>query len=544
MSRAPRWAAPALVALLGLAAYLPVLRGGFVWDDDLHITRSALNVEPGGWSRIWTSAEAMQYYPLTFTAFRAERAVFGLDPRPYHALNVFLHISCALWLALLLKRLRWPGAWWAAALFAVHPLTVETVAWATELKNLLCLLFALASLDRWLAFGDSKKRRDYAWSLAAYAACLLSKTAACLLPFVFFAIDWARNKKLGRREALRIIPFVLLGGFMGIVTIFYERYRNGSDPAFALSWIDRPLLAGQVFWFYLSELVLPIGQSFVYKRWTLDPASLVQWLPLFAAAVLGLFLWRRRRSLGRAPFAAYAVYLLLLFPVLGLFDVFFMRFSYVADHFAYFAMIPVLALAAAGLPRALLAALVLACAGLTFARVPVFRDSETLWRDVLAKNPDSWMAWDNLAVEELAQQRWTDAAAHAERAVALLPGFGVAWFHLGVARWNAGAHDAAAEAFARSLAVDPRYKTAAGPRASLALSYLGLRALERKDPREAVERFRAAAEAAPGRAAAWFNLARALSDSGRRAEAVQPCARGLALAPDAPEAAVCRSLPR
>ena len=173
-----RWAAPLLLVVLTFAAYAPVLRNGFVWDDEAHITGSALNVAPGGWARIWASADAMQYYPLTFSLFRLEHILWGFDPRGYHLLNVLLHALNAVGVALVLKRLRVPGAWWAAALFALHPMNVESVAWATELKNVLCLLFALAAADRWLAFGDSRRERDYRMALLAYAACLLSKTAA------------------------------------------------------------------------------------------------------------------------------------------------------------------------------------------------------------------------------------------------------------------------------------------------------------------------------------------------------------------------------
>lgn len=550
MSRTPRWAAPLLLALLTFAAYSPVLRNGFVWDDDLHITRSALNTEPGGYARIWTSADAMQYYPLTFSAFRLEHSLWGFDPVYYHLLSLLLQIANALFLARVLTRLKVPGAWWAAALFAVHPLGVESVAWATEQKNLLCLFFALTATDRWLSFEDSGLARDYGLAAVAYAACLLSKTAAALLPAVFLVLAWSRGRKVGRKSCITLAPFFVLGGLLSLVTVLYERYRNGADPSFLIPWVQRPVLAGQVFWIYLSKLAFPATLSFLYPRWTLEASSPAQWLPLFAAVVLGVFAWRSQRRLGRAPAAALAIYALFLFPVLGFFPIFFMRFSFVADHFAYFAAIPVLALVPAlverrvssvNARRAVLTVMTLGCATLTWARIPVFRDAETLWHDTLMKAPDAWMAWDNLAVEELGQGRWPEAAAHAQRATALLPGFGVAWFHLGLARWNAGDHDAAAAAFERSVQLDPRYAAAGGPRVALAQTYLGLHELELGHPREAVERLRAAAAAAPDRAASWFNLARGLHDCGRRAEMAEPCARGLSLAPDSADSAICKT---
>jgi tetratricopeptide (TPR) repeat protein len=545
-----QWKAAALLAFLTLAAYAPILRNGFIWDDDSHITASALNVEPGGFARIWTTADAMQYYPLTFSAFRLEHLLWGFEPLGYHLLSLALHLASALLLAALLRRLRVPGAWWAAALFALHPTQVESVAWATELKNMMCMLFALLATERWVAYGESRSRRDYLLSLAAYAACLLSKTAAVLLPAVFLVLDWARGRRLGLRDAARLAPFFGLGGAMSVVTVLYERYRNGSDPEFVLHGLQRPVLAGQALWFYAWKLAAPFRLSFIYPRWTVDPSNPIQWLPLAAAAALAIFLWRARGRLGRAPAAAAAVYFLFLFPVLSFFDVFFMRFSYVADHFQYFAGVGLLALVPAAVERALkspaarraaLSFLVLGSGTLTFARVPAFRDSEALWRDTLAHNPGAWMAWDNLAVEEMAHGRWAEAADDAGRAVALLPPYGLGWFHLGIAQWNQGDHARAAGSFARSLQIAPRYLASNKPRAAMAQSYLGIREAELGRASAAVERFQRATELAPDQAFCWFNLARALSGLGRRAEAADSCRRGLALAPDSPAGDVCRA---
>jgi protein O-mannosyl-transferase len=550
-TRTPAWAAPLLLLLLIFVAYAPVLRNGFVWDDNTHITANPLNVEPGGFARIWTSAEANQYYPLTFSAFRVEHMLWGFDPRGYHLLNLLLHALSALGLAFVFKRLRVPGAWWAAALFALHPMNVESVAWATELKDVLCMAFAVAATERWLAWGDSRRERDYALSLLAFAACLLAKTAACLLPAVFLVLDWARERKIGRRELARSTPFFVMGGAMSVVTILYERTRNGSDPMFALPLIQRPLLAGQAIWFYAAKLAWPVSLSFIYRRWTLDAAALVQWLPLAASLALGAWLWTTRRRLGRAPLAAYAAYVLLLFPVLGLFDVFFLRFSYVADHFAYFASAAALALVPAAVARAVrapargravLTALVALFGALTWRRVQVFHDPITLWHDTLEKSPEAWMAWDNLAADELALGAWPEAEAHAARAIALLPGFGVAWFHQGVAQWNQGKRDEAAASFTRSANVAPFYRAGSAARIALSETYLGVYEAKRKRPKEAVAHFRLAAEAAPERAESWFNLGQALGEAGLKSERKDACARGLALDPASPAGGSCRNL--
>lgn len=549
----PRWLAPVLLVLAAVAAYAPVVRNGFIWDDATHLAGSALNTAPDGLARIWTTTQAAQWYPLTYTLFRAEHALWGFDPRGYHLLNLLLHVLSALLLARVFLRLKVPGAWWAAALFAVHPVNVQAVAWATELKDVLCMVFAAAATERWLAYREEGRERDYALALLAYAACLLSKTAACLLPAVFAALEWEKGRALGRRLALRLAPFFVLGGALSVVTILYERLKNGADPVYVLPWLQRVLLAGRVPWFYAWKLALPFGLSFVYPRWSLDAGAAVQWLPLAALLGAAALLWAERRRWGRAPAAAAASFLLLLFPVLGLFSVFYFRFSFVADHFAYFASAAALALVPAAVERvlrapaarrAVLAGLTLLLASLAWARVRTFRDPITVWTDVLEKNPGAWLAWDDRAAEELSAGRFAEAESDAARAVALSPNFGVGWFHLAVARWNQGKRDEAAKAFARSADVAPGYRGGSALRVALCETYLGVWESQRGRKDAAAERFQRAAEFAPEQPESWFNLGRALSEARRPGQAVDACRKGLAMSPDAPAGAPCRALVR
>jgi hypothetical protein len=143
----------ALLVLLTICAYLPVLRAGFIWDDDAYVTDNPMLTAPDGWQQIWFSAHHQsQYFPLVFSAFRLERMLWGLNPVGYHAVNVLFHTINALLLWWLLRRLAIPGAWLAAAIWAVHPVQVESVAWVTELKNVLSTLFYLLTLGAWLRF--------------------------------------------------------------------------------------------------------------------------------------------------------------------------------------------------------------------------------------------------------------------------------------------------------------------------------------------------------------------------------------------------------
>ena len=544
------WFAPLLLAALTFAAYAPVVRNGFIFDDDLHITQNATMTDPDGYRRIWAGGD-FQYYPLTFSVFKLQRSLWGLDPRGYHLLSVILQAAIAVIFGFLLQRLRVPGAWWAAALFAVHPVHVETVAWATEHKNLLYMIFALTATDRWLAYRASGRSRDYALSLAAYAACMLSKTSACLLPFVFLVLDWRERRPVGRSVLLKIAPFLLFGACMSLVTVIYERRLLGSEFGLTGALIERPLLVGRTFWFYLGKLIWPTGLSFTYQRWVLDAGAPLHWLAPAAALTLFTLAWRRREDLGRSPAAALASYLLLLFPVIGFIPNYSNRFSFVADHYAYFASLPVLALLPAALQRALksktaraivLTVAVIGLAGATWVRVPVFRDSESLWRDTIDKNPSAWMAWYNLGSEELAQGRWVEAADHFKGAVRLAPTLGMGWHQLGLSLWNAGDHPAAVEAFTRSPEVAPGHVARVAPRLSLARTYLGISAVKSGRTKEAAEHFRRAVELSPDCSSCWINLARAQAQSGERPRARESCRRAMTLDRNEAAAEFCRTL--
>lgn len=545
------WLAPLLIAALTFAAYAPVIQNGFIFDDDLHITQNPSLASPDGYRRIWSGRDSFQYYPLTFSAFKLQRSLWGLNPMGFHLFSVALQSAIAIAIGVLLLRMSVPGAWWVAALFAVHPVHAETVAWATEQKNLFCMLFALAATDRWLAYRANERSRDYALSLGAYAACMLSKTAACLLPFVFIAIDWRQKKPVDRKVLLRLAPFLAFGAVMSLVTVVYERKLLGSESAFASDLLERPLIVGRTFWFYLGKLIWPAELSFTYQRWAPDAGSPSQWLAPAAALALFAIVWRRREALGRSPAAALVCYLLLLFPVNGIFPNYSNRYSFVADHYVYFASLPLLALVPAALARALanktahtvaLLSVMIGFAAATHARVPVFRDAQSLWRDTTEKSPDAWMAWYNLGSEDLAQGRWREAAEHSERAVQLVPGLGIGWFQLGMARWRSGDRAASDYAFARSLRVSPDHGARAAPRMSLARTYLGISAIEAGRSKEAVEHFRLASELAPDCSSCWINLARAHAQSGDRARALEPCRRGLTLDGNEAAAAFCRTL--
>jgi len=406
------------IILATILAYWPALHGALLWDDAAHVTRPGLRGIQGLW-RIWTVPGAtQQYYPLLHSAFWLEHAVWGDSVFWYHLLNVLLHGVAALLVVRLVRRLELPGAWLTGLLFALHPMCVESVAWISEQKSTLSGVFFLAAALSYLRFEKSRARAAYSAALLFFVAALLSKTVTAVLPGVLLVALWWRR---GKVEWKPLVPFFALGAGAGIMTVWVERTLIGAQGAeFLLSPAQRILLAGRAAWFYASKVVWPADLAFFYPRWTLNPGDFLQWLfPAAALAALAI-LWR-----WRGAFAAAVIFVGTLFPALGFFNVFPFRYSFVADHFAYLAILAILIpLAAASRrfgiwPGAIAAAALFV---LTFQQAGHYRDEETLYRATLVNSPNAWLAHNNLGnllLERPAAH--AEALAHIQEALRLAP---------------------------------------------------------------------------------------------------------------------------
>jgi protein O-mannosyl-transferase len=343
------WLGAAVLAGAVLLVYLPVLNAGFIWDDDKHLTENPCVVGPLGFAGIWTTAAAT-YYPLVLTTFWIEHALWGLAPLPYHLVNVLVHAACGVLLWRVLARLRVPGAWLGAALWALHPVQVESVAWVTELKNtqscfffLLAILFFLKWKDGWT---------DYALALLFAAAAILSKSSTVMLPVVLGLCRVWDDGRWRWRDAIPLAPFFAISGLASAWTIWEQKFHSGAVGAdWALTVPQRLIVAGRVVWFYLGKLAWPHPLIFIYPRWQVDASQALAYLPALAALGALLFLWWRSDGLGRPVFFAAAYFAVSLFPVLGFFNVYYFRFSFVGDHLQYLASIGPLALAGAAIAR-------------------------------------------------------------------------------------------------------------------------------------------------------------------------------------------------
>ncbi len=447
-AKVPAWFWPGLLLVLAtVAAFGPVFRAGFIWDDDAYVTGNTLLTAPDGWWRIWFSAHFQsQYFPLVYTTLRLEHVLWGLNPLGYHAVNLCLHIANALLVWGLLRRLKLPGAWLAAAIFALHPVQVETVAWVTELKNTESTFFYLLAVFAWLNFCGGKGGWFYGLALALHALALCAKTTACTLPAALWLVLWLRNEPVGWRRILQMLPFLCLGLGLGLLSVWWEKHLGNYEPKLHLLGgpLDRLLIATHALWFYAGKIFWPGTLTFSYPRWEINVGDWRQYLWFVACLAVTAGLWIGRRQLGRRPAAALIFFVTALSPMLGFIPLYTFYYSYVADHYQYLACLGPIALAAGGWTRfieirqiaagaqmALVAVLLLVLGVLTFRQCEVYRGPETLWMDTLRKNPESWVARANLARLWTQQGRADDAEQEYQAAIRINPSVESIHYNLG-----------------------------------------------------------------------------------------------------------------
>ena len=285
---------------------------------------------------------------------------------------------------------------------------------------------------------------------------------------------WQRGRLSWKRDVLPLVPFFLLGAAAGVFTAWVERTLIGAEGAsFALTVVDRGLLAGRAIWFYLGKLIWPVNLLFVYPRWDVSQAVWWQYLFPLAALLLTALLWRLRRR-WRGPLAGWLFFVGTLFPVLGFCNVYPFIYSYVADHFQYLASLGIITLASAG--TALLLArwgfgcrpggyllcltLLAGLTALTWRQCRMYGDVETLYRTTIAGNPDCWMAHNNLGLALAGRGQVEEAITHYQTALEIKPKFAEAHNNFGVVLGQRGRFDEAIIHFRQALKIKPDYANA------------------------------------------------------------------------------------
>jgi tetratricopeptide (TPR) repeat protein len=515
-------------------AYVPVWWAGYIWDDDLHLTANPCIVGPLGFKEIWTT-NAADVAPLTRSTFWLEHALWGLTPLPYHLVNVLLHAACAVVLWRVLLRLCVPGAWLGAALWALHPVEVESVAWITETKNTESGLFFLLSIFFFLEWlqGKGVQRRagngwNYALTLLFAALAMASKSSTVILPVVLCLCAWWVEGRWQWRNVMRVAPLFLMAVAASAVSIWVEKLQLATsvEAQWIRPWPERVVTSGFVVWFYLGKLLWPHPLVANYPRWKIDAGTGLSYLPALAVILILFILWRKRDTWARPWFFAWAYFLVALLPVLGLFDNYIFRYSFVFDHLQYLASMGPLVLVGAGLARvadlaipsqvglrsALGAGVLLIVGTLSWQRTWAFENEETLWTDTLARNPNSWLGHNNLGVALAGDGRLKEAEEQYHKSLEIDPDFSSAHINLGIALMQEGRADDAMGQFQAALKIDPN--------AGNAHSDLGGILFRKGQVDEAMAQFQTAVQIDPINFDAHVNLGSALFQKGRVDEAI------------------------
>lgn len=482
-----------------LFAYLPALEGDFIWDDDLYVTENNNLKDFEGLKNIWFKIRTSpQYYPLVFTSFWIEYRIWDLKPFGYHLTNIILHILSVLLLWKILTSLNIKGAWLTAAIFALHPVNVESVAWITERKNVLSGFFYMASLLLYIRFFDFESLTDkkqtyssgkpvlYFSSLGLFLCALLSKTVTASMPAVICLIIWWKKGKLRFKDIYYLLPLFFAGAFMGALTAWREKHHIGVVvDKWALPLADKLIVAGRALWFYAYKLLYPFELTFIYPRWKIDSNFWSQYLfTIGAIAIISVLLFYQKR-IGRGAATSILIFAGTLFPALGFIDLFPLRFSFVADHFQYLASIGLILLFVAATqkifkvddlmlkdnfnynsPYFLRSIFYLLFAGsillsltvLTWKQAHIYKNLELLWTDTLSKNPSAWIAHNNLGVIMADKGKFKEATYHYKEALKFNKDYFMALNNLGLILKQEGKFKEAITHFRKAVMVKENYE--------------------------------------------------------------------------------------
>jgi len=534
-SRKPSWLGRDLLwgLLLLLAVcltYSPVCWAGFIWDDYTHLTGNPCIIGPLGLTEIWTT-KAASICPLVLTTFWVEHAIWGLNPLPYHLVNVLLQGACAVVLWRVLRNLQVPAPWLGAALWALHPLQVESVAWISEMKNtqsclfyLLAILFFVKSLRTRMS--NETEGRNYALTLLFAALAIASKFSTVILPLVLALCAWWVEGRWQWRTLIRLAPIFLMSVVASGVTYWLGTMESVLVEASARSWPERVAATGDVIWFYVGKLIWPHPLMAIYPRWQIDAGQWSSYLPLLAAIIVLFVLWLKRETWARACFFSFAYFLIVLLPFLGLIDQSFWRLSFVEDHLQYLAAMGPLALVGAGLVRliefiipekralqlSLGSGLLLLFGALSWQRAWAYENEETLWNDNLTKNPACWVGHNNLGFAHLKTGQIDDAMAHFQKGLELNSNDFSAHLGLGIILDQKSQVDEAILHYRKAIEINPIFGEA--------LVNLGNALLQKHQADEAIVQYQKAVAINPNIAGLCFNLGNAYLQKGKIDEAI------------------------
>jgi tetratricopeptide (TPR) repeat protein len=510
------------IILLAIVVFFPVVLNEFIWDDDA-IYDNPLVKSANGLTQIWFNPKAnireLHYWPVVYTTFWIEHHLWADNPIGYHLVNILLHALNIILLWKLLQKIQLPGAWFCALLFAVHPVHVESIAWAIERKDVLSGLFYLAAFLMYLKYQDKPTWKLYLLSLGLFVCALLSKSITVSLPIAILLYVWWKNGRIRLNDLIPFLPFFVVATFIAYFDVAFVNQRSSLTIISLTPW-QRVYIAGKSLWFYLEKLVYPLNLITIYPQWKLTVNLFTRFFyPITFLGFLGL-LYTGRRYYGRGAFAALTFFAITLAPTLGFIDFSYMYHSYAADRFQYLASIGPLTLFGAWGYRLytttsinwkpilrMFGILIIALLGfLSWKQAERYDNDEILFRYTLARNPNAWLAYNNLGLA-LAEKNQNEAAMQCYlKAIELKPDFVYPYNNLGILLLKEGKPDQAIDCFHQAIQRYPAFAEAQNNMGS-ALAQQGKLA-------DAILYFQKALALNPYNSKAKYNLERATRELG------------------------------
>jgi tetratricopeptide (TPR) repeat protein len=548
------------LAAVTATAFAGACGNGFVnYDDDEYITENP--IVPAGLT--WDGARwalgataAANWHPLTWLSLEMDSSLHGRDPRGYHLSSVLLHAANAGLLCLALYRLSgtiWPSAL-AAALFALHPLRAESVAWAAERKDVLCALFFMLSLHVYARYTERRTPARYLALAGCLALGLSAKPMLVTVPAVLLLLDCWPLKRMAdnvprssAHRRLRIrwnpalgslilekLPLFGLAAIASVLTIDAQAKAGAAVRADQLDFAARLMQLPVAYVTYLAKILWPRDLAPFYPYSASLPIGQAVGAAALLVGITGIALVRRRSQ----PYVAvgWLWYMGMLVPVIGLVQV---GSQALADRYTYLPSIGVFVLlawcatelaarshiATASVTAAALASL-LVCAAATMHQVADWHDSVRLWEHALSVTEKNEVAHNNLGLALAAENRWNEAAEHYRKALSINPDYGDAHFNLALAVRRQGDLDGAASHLAEAIRVMPEYVPAR--------LELGQVRLQQARLAEAIAVYRGALRVNPEQARTYDRLGIALFLDGQRREAIACFRQAVSISPSVP----------
>ncbi len=513
---------PALLVLVTALLYLPSLTFDFIWDDFTYVVNSPIMSDPEGLFKIWSSQVTADFWPLTYSVLWIMKQIFGTDTFGYHLVNLVLYITTVVLVYIILRKLQLRSALWAALLFAVHPMNVEVAVWIFQIKTNLANVLGLLAFYFWIRFVDTKSdahpKNSYLFYFLTGIFLILSflaKISLVAMPIIFGLYDYLKSDHCGiKKVCARVVPFLIVALLFAFANLRWDQNSFPTVPSELIlepSWIFRIALVGHTFWFYFIQTFWPATLTLVHPRWVLELSAFKTFILtialFFLLAASAVIILRKSVLSFRSQFAAGLLFsFLLLLPVLGLTEIYFMRYSFVAEHwltlgllgflvpgleflkthrvnFRFFAVIPGI--------------FAVALATKSYFHMQNFSSEKKLLQQNILENPQGIMAYNTLALILKNEDDYSQALVLLEKALAIKP-TAQSFYSLGMIQQKQNRMIEAKSSLEKSIELNPYF--------SDSYNTLGIILINMQQYEEAIPHFNQALSLDPLNAIAMYNL--------------------------------------